>query len=373
MRAAAKTGTIGACVAVLVAGALSLPAHAAVVDLSDNVLSVRDTLAEDNVLDVRPAGFGTYEAYDDGPPLEGTGACVNESTQLVRCTGFALEVTVDAGAGDDLVGLWDDFRVPVALTGGPGDDALAGGPGNDDLQGGDGDDSLSGGPGNDRSAGELGSDHLSGGAAADTLLGGEGDDIVEGEAGAGDVLLGQGGRDLLLGGPGADQLEGGDDDDALAGGRGRDTVGTGAGADAVFSGGPATDVVDCRAGDEVSGEARVTDPACDATGAERPVPDAWPPPDDVDAAAQASRIVFEVAGRVVRSGDARRFWFWVGSAPGSRYAVDVKVRIGGSGRRLYRNCFHGLWTNEKITRKLPLRARAARGVSGKVLRGRRCR
>ena len=368
-RQAVRPCCAGAVLALCLVAVTAAPAGAAVVDLTDNVLSVRDPSGEDNVLDVRPSGFGAYEVHDAGPPLEATGSCTPVEPQLVTCLGLALRVHVEAGDGDDLVGLWDDFRVPVELSGGAGDDALAGGPGNDDLQGGEGDDSLTGGPGNDRSAGEQGADHLGGGEDADTLLGGDGDDIVDGEAGAGDVLLGQAGRDLLLGGPGADQLQGGADDDALAGGAGADAMGTGEGADEVFTRG--ADTVDCRAGDELRGDAPATGPGCGAAGPGLPLPDVWPPPGD-PAPAVASAISLEPGGVVVRRGDARHFWIWVASAPGTRYAVDATFRLRGGGRRLYKHCYR-LWTNEKMTRDVPPGARAARKVRGKVHRGRRCR
>ncbi len=94
---------------------------------------------------------------------------------------------VNAGGGDDRVGVSKAIAVPVTMRGGSGDDLLWGGGGPDKLIGGEGDDRLIGGRG------------------ADRLYGGEG-------------------KDVLVGGPGSDILRGGYGEDRLSDGPGKDNV-----------------------------------------------------------------------------------------------------------------------------------------------------
>lgn len=348
-------------------------ANAAEVALVDNTLTVRDVIGEQNVLEVVPAAFATYEVYDAVAPVVAGAGCANLTPQVVHCLGFALNVQVSGGPGDDLIAAWDELGVPVELDGGAGDDGVAGGPRNDTLKGGVGDDSLQGGLGDDRGEAAEGSDYEAGGPGSDTLLGADGDDIIEGGPGGGDVLLGEGDRDLLLGGRGADQLQGGGGADALAGGDGRDDVGTGTGEDDVFGQGQdsAADRVDCRAGDQVTGRVRVVEEGCTVSPELRPLPDTWPPPDTTEPiASRAANLQF--FGEVLKPGAARRYWTWVGSPPETRYSVDVKIRLRGGGHVLYKRCLHRIWTNAKTLRVLPPRASHATRVMGHVLIGRSC-
>jgi RTX calcium-binding nonapeptide repeat (4 copies) len=94
---------------------------------------------------------------------------------------------VNAGGGDDRVGVAKSVTVPVTMRGGGGDDFLIGG------------------------------------LAADKLIGGLGNDRLVGWRGN-DLLYGGPGDDVLLGGPGGDVLRGGPGHDRLAPGRGRDRV-----------------------------------------------------------------------------------------------------------------------------------------------------
>jgi len=94
---------------------------------------------------------------------------------------------VNAGPGDDRVGVAKGVKVPVTMRGGAGDDVLRGG------------------------------------MAADKLIGGAGDDKLIGWRGA-DVLYGGPGDDLLVGGPGNDLLRGGPGRDRLIPGHGRNRV-----------------------------------------------------------------------------------------------------------------------------------------------------
>jgi len=94
---------------------------------------------------------------------------------------------VNAGAGEDRVGIAKDVAVPVTMRGGDGDDFLLGGAGPDKLVGGRGDDRLVGWRGADLLYGGPGSDLLSGGPGGDVLRGGAGIDKLSGGPGADDV------------------------------------------------------------------------------------------------------------------------------------------------------------------------------------------
>jgi len=91
-----------------------------------------------------------------------------------------IPVTIDAGAGDDLV------------EAGDGADQISGGPGNDKLKGFAGDDTIDGGDGSDEIGGGSGADHLGGGAGDDVLRPDEAEDPS---------------ADVVDGGPGTDTVD----------------------------------------------------------------------------------------------------------------------------------------------------------------------
>jgi Ca2+-binding RTX toxin-like protein len=94
---------------------------------------------------------------------------------------------VNAGGGNDRVGVSSNVWVPVTMRGGAGDDLLLGG------------------------------------AGPDKLLGGAGDDRLFGRRGA-DILFGGPGKDVLFAGPGSDVLRGDESNDVLKSGPGSDDV-----------------------------------------------------------------------------------------------------------------------------------------------------
>lgn len=98
------------------------------------------------------------------------------------------EITIYAGAGDD-VALLGSHGLPNAK--------IDGGDGNDLLIGSSGDDLIRGGAGNDILFGHKGDDILLGGDGSDIILGGKGDDILIGNGGS-DWLKGGRGRDLFI-------------------------------------------------------------------------------------------------------------------------------------------------------------------------------
>jgi Ca2+-binding RTX toxin-like protein len=355
--------------AVLAAGALPSAAAATTVELHDGLLAIQDADGVANDLDVRQLSLVEYEVFDEAGSLVPGVGCGALSDALVRCAGQALSVRVDAGAGDDFVGLWD-IRVPVRADGGDGDDALAGGAASDQLSGGAGDDSLSGAAGDDRLSGEVGGDFAEGVGGADTLVGGDGDDILAGGGGSGDVVTGGDGRDLAYGGAGDDQIDGGGGDDALVGGKGRDDIGTGLGHDDVFGGGGRVNSIDCRQGDRARGQAGALPPGCAPMPASEALPDAWPPEDQP--AATAAQVVYQVFAKPKRKGDARRYWVVLAAGESVHREGRVKVKFRLGGNVLARRCLNHLWTNTKTWRKVPKKARAATKVTGKVRVGGHC-
>lgn len=94
---------------------------------------------------------------------------------------------VNAGSGDDRVGVAKNVAIPVTMRGGAGDDFLLGGGGADKLIGGAGADTLIGWRGADLLYGGPGGDRLLGGPAADVLRGGPGIDVLRGGPGENDV------------------------------------------------------------------------------------------------------------------------------------------------------------------------------------------
>jgi Ca2+-binding RTX toxin-like protein len=111
-----------------------------------------------------------------------------EKTNELVCDAPSIAgFEVNAGGGDDRVGVAKDVGVPVTMRGGGGDDFLLGGGGPD---------KLIGGAGNDRLVGWRGADLLYGGPGQDVLIGGPGGDLLRGGAAA----------DTLAGGPGNDDV-----------------------------------------------------------------------------------------------------------------------------------------------------------------------
>src|SRR6478752_2407073 len=96
-------------------------------------------------------------------------------------------ITVDAGAGNDLVRIDESngvFTDTIRTT-------LAGGPGDDNLSGGSGAETLVGGDGNDRIDGNTGNDLALMGSGDDTFVWdpGDGSDTVEGQDGSDTMLF----------------------------------------------------------------------------------------------------------------------------------------------------------------------------------------
>jgi Ca2+-binding RTX toxin-like protein len=172
---------------------------------------------------------------------------------------------IDAGDGNDYIGLGGDYYSFGFVSAGNGNDTVDGSALSDTLLGGDGDDFIRGWGGNDVIDGGDGNDTVSvyneastyppnsytgsgaasGGAGHDILLGAGGNDYLFGDAGN-DSIYGRNGNDVLNGGTGADYLSGDAGNDSLYGGDGTDLLIGGAGWDEV-TGGAGADVFGFRA------------------------------------------------------------------------------------------------------------------------------
>jgi Ca2+-binding RTX toxin-like protein len=196
-----------------------------------------------NAFEIQLSADGrTYEITSNASLEVGGSVCWHPDGNALQllCEAPAIGgFEVNGEGGDDRVEVNANVRIPVTLSGGPGNDRLTGGAGNDRLLGGSGfdrllggpgDDQISGGPGPDVLNGELGDDTISGEGGEDTVIGGPGDDHLSGGPG----------HDRLFGGPGEDWLNGGPEHDALYGGPGDDRYVDGL-SDKIFSG-PGRDV-----------------------------------------------------------------------------------------------------------------------------------
>jgi Ca2+-binding RTX toxin-like protein len=147
---------------------------------------------EANSIQIRLSPDGRDYVIDSVVTLEVGGTVCSHpggtSNQLVCEAAAVSGFEVNAGAGDDNVGLSPEVPVPVTMRGGPGDDRLAGGAGADKLIGGAGDDVL---------LGRAGNDSIFGGPGRDRLLGGRGDDLIRGGPGRDVVVVGSGRNNIL--------------------------------------------------------------------------------------------------------------------------------------------------------------------------------
>lgn len=147
--------------------------------------------SETNMIWISLSPDGRSYLINSVAPLEVGGIVCSHPPEMQNelvCQAAAISgFEVNAGSGDDSVGVAGNVPVPVTMRGGGGADRLTGGGGPDKLIGGPGDDILSG---------HGGADVLYGGSGSDMLWGGSGDDM----------LWGGPGKDTLRGGPGANEL-----------------------------------------------------------------------------------------------------------------------------------------------------------------------
>lgn len=157
-------------------------------------------------------------------------------------------LVIRAGDGNDTVTVGKGVTVNLTIEGGEGDDNITGGAGADTIEAGAGNDTVDGGAGRDYINGSRGNDSLAGGDGDDVIYGGDGDDSISGNAGN-DYLEGSKGNDNISGNEGADVLSGGIGDDNLSGNDGNDAIYSGQGKDNV-SGGAGTNKIYAQTADD---------------------------------------------------------------------------------------------------------------------------
>jgi len=146
--------------------------------------------------------------------------------------GQDQELTIRAGAGDDVIEVAPNVKVNIVVEGGDGDDTITTGAGNDRIDGGAGNDVISSGAGRDDIFGNSGDDVIIGGAGVNVIHGGDGDDEITAGPDT-NFIDGGAGDDVIIGGGRSDVLSGGTGNDRIAVGEGASRVYTGAGDDVV--------------------------------------------------------------------------------------------------------------------------------------------
>jgi Ca2+-binding RTX toxin-like protein len=200
------------------------------------------TGAGDDTVGVKQRDDGTLDVQVNGESYE------------VRL-GEGQELTIRAGAGDDVIEVAPNVRVNIVVEGGDGNDTITTGAGDDRIDGGKGDDVISSGAGRDDIFGNSGNDTITGGEGVNIVHGGDGDD----------QLIAGSGTNFIEGGAGNDTIQGGGISDILSGGTGNDRIAVGDGASRVYAG-AGDDVVD-NAGDNTVVHAEIGDLVNAATNA----------------------------------------------------------------------------------------------------------
>ena len=95
------------------------------------------------------------------------------------------KLTLTTFSGDDKLDVAPGIALNMSVDAGSGNDTISTGDGNDLIQGGDGNDTLNGAGGGDRLVGDRGGDNVNGGAGDDTLVwnNGDGSDVMNGDDG----------------------------------------------------------------------------------------------------------------------------------------------------------------------------------------------
>jgi hypothetical protein len=158
-----------------------------------------------------PDSRGIVEVRETGARIDAGPRCTAVEPGFARCDAAAefVDVTVDAGDGDDAITIEDPLYGLVVA--GTGDDTVVGAC---QVSGDDGADHLVGcanplGSLGHRYSGGLGDDLIEGGPAADSIDGGGGRDVMRGGDGGDDIDDGDGpmdeaAPDVVDGGPGVD-------------------------------------------------------------------------------------------------------------------------------------------------------------------------
>ena len=184
---------------------------------------VLTTGASDDVIGVKQRDDGTLDVNVNGEHYE---------VKLEQ----GQELTIRAGAGDDVIEVAPNVKVNIVVEGGDGDDTITTGAGDDRIDGGAGDDTIFSGAGRDDIFGNTGDDVITGGDGVNIIHGGDGDDTITAGSGTNFIEAGAG-DDVILGGGTSDILSGGVGNDRITLGAGDSRVYTGAGDDAVENAG----------------------------------------------------------------------------------------------------------------------------------------
>jgi Ca2+-binding RTX toxin-like protein len=97
-------------------------------------------------------------------------------TETTFAFADVTSISVDAGAGNDVVKIGDGVTIAATINGGDGNDELSGGAGADTINGGAGNDRLNGGAGRDVLNGDSGDDYIfARDGEVDTVDGGDDD------------------------------------------------------------------------------------------------------------------------------------------------------------------------------------------------------
>lgn len=168
---------------------------------------------------------------------------VNGETYEVNLAS-GQEITIRAGAGDDVIEIDSSVTVNFVIEGGTGDNQISAlGSGDDRIFGGAGNDTITVGEGNNYVYGGAGDDTISvlgagrnvlyGGAGDDTITGGQGIDYIDGGAGD-DVIDGVAGQNILVGGLGSNVIHSGTGDSRVYAGADSTVVNNG-GTDVIYA------------------------------------------------------------------------------------------------------------------------------------------
>ena len=193
-------------IALAALGILAPAAHASTVSFAPDGALVVTAGDEVNRLGIQsdPTDERRVRFYEGQPGLTVTAPapCDQLYDDLVSCPMPAAGVRVNLAGGDDSSYVSSDLpNVPIAISGGAGNDWLRADTQATTLDGGPGDDRLDGAKGPDTLLGGDGKDQLDGREGADRLDGGAGDDVLNGDANKAPS------PDILDGGPGYDTIE----------------------------------------------------------------------------------------------------------------------------------------------------------------------
>jgi hypothetical protein len=193
-------------IALAALGILAPAAKASTVTIASDGALVVTAGDEVNSLGIQsdPTDETRVRVYEGKPGQSVTAPapCDQLYDDLVSCPMPAAGVRVSLAGGDDFSYVSSDLpNVPIAISGGAGNDWLRADTQTTTLDGGTGDDRLDGGKGPDTLLGGDGKDQLDGREGADRLDGGAGDDLLNGDANKTPS------PDTLDGGPGYDTIE----------------------------------------------------------------------------------------------------------------------------------------------------------------------